>query len=63
MFVQIDQIIVVFFDLYLQAAHHLYENEAKYPKRITYHNPPELSLEALEVRINAIGNTAMFTSQ
>ncbi|XP_071511667.1 uncharacterized protein [Diadema antillarum] len=40
---------------YLQASHHLHENEARYPKKIPYHNPPDLSLEALEMyfRIHA----------
>ena len=33
----------------LQAAHQLYTANANYPKRIPYHNPPEYSIESLEV--------------
>ncbi|KAM5192446.1 calcineurin-binding protein cabin-1 isoform 2-T2 [Mantella aurantiaca] len=40
-------------ELYLQhykrAAHYLHEEAARYPKKIHYHNPPELAMEALEV--------------
>nr|XP_054757189.1 calcineurin-binding protein cabin-1-like [Lytechinus pictus] len=34
---------------YLKASHHLHENEARYPKKIPYHNPTDFSLEALEM--------------
>ncbi|XP_053783743.1 calcineurin-binding protein cabin-1 isoform X4 [Desmodus rotundus] len=34
---------------YRQAGHHLHEEAARYPKKIHYHNPPELAMEALEV--------------
>ncbi|XP_054448801.1 calcineurin-binding protein cabin-1 [Pteronotus mesoamericanus] len=34
---------------YRQAAHYLHEEAARYPKKIHYHNPPELAMEALEV--------------
>lgn len=35
---------------YRQAAHYLHEEAARYPKKIHYHNPPELAMEALEVK-------------
>ena len=35
---------------YCQAGHLLHEEAARYPKKIHYHNPPELAMEALEVR-------------
>ncbi|XP_074055765.1 calcineurin-binding protein cabin-1 isoform X2 [Macrotis lagotis] len=34
---------------YQRAAHYLHEEAARYPKKIHYHNPPELAMEALEV--------------
>ncbi|CAH2295452.1 calcineurin-binding cabin-1 isoform X2 [Pelobates cultripes] len=34
---------------YKQASHYLHEEAARYPKKIHYHNPPELAMEALEV--------------
>ncbi|XP_072271694.1 calcineurin-binding protein cabin-1 isoform X2 [Pyxicephalus adspersus] len=34
---------------YKRAAHYLHEEAARYPKKIHYHNPPELAMEALEV--------------
>ncbi|XP_030770626.1 calcineurin-binding protein cabin-1 isoform X4 [Rhinopithecus roxellana] len=34
---------------YRQAGHYLHEEAARYPKKIHYHNPPELAMEALEV--------------
>ncbi|XP_063171973.1 calcineurin-binding protein cabin-1-like isoform X2 [Candoia aspera] len=34
---------------YKQAGHFLHEEAARYPKKIHYHNPPELAMEALEV--------------
>ena len=36
---------------YRQAGHHLHEEAARYPKKIHYHNPPELAMEALEVTL------------
>lgn len=35
--------------LYFQAAHFLHEEAARYPRKIHYHNPPDLAMEALEV--------------
>nr|XP_036849105.1 calcineurin-binding protein cabin-1 isoform X2 [Manis javanica] len=34
---------------YRQAGHYLHEEAARYPKKIHYHNPPGLAMEALEV--------------
>ncbi|XP_054546485.1 calcineurin-binding protein cabin-1 isoform X1 [Talpa occidentalis] len=34
---------------YRQAGYYLHEEAARYPKKIHYHNPPELAMEALEV--------------
>ncbi|XP_038649496.1 calcineurin-binding protein cabin-1 isoform X4 [Scyliorhinus canicula] len=34
---------------YNQAAHNLHEDAAHYPRKIHYHNPPDLAMEALEV--------------
>ena len=34
---------------YRQASHLLHEEAARYPRKIHYHNPPELAMEALEV--------------
>ncbi|XP_042300164.1 calcineurin-binding protein cabin-1-like [Sceloporus undulatus] len=34
---------------YKQAGYFLHEEAARYPKKIHYHNPPELAMEALEV--------------
>ncbi|KAJ7309748.1 hypothetical protein JRQ81_007813 [Phrynocephalus forsythii] len=39
----------VYLQHYKQAAHFLHEEAARYPKKIHYHNPPELAMEALEV--------------
>lgn len=39
----------VYLQHYRQAAHYLHEEAARYPKKIHYHNPPELAMEALEV--------------
>ncbi len=33
----------------LQSAHYLHEEAARYPRKIHYHNPPDLAMEALEV--------------
>ncbi|XP_041083901.1 calcineurin-binding protein cabin-1-like isoform X10 [Polyodon spathula] len=35
--------------LYKQAAHYLHEEAARYPRKIHYHNPPGLAMEALEL--------------
>lgn len=34
-----------------QAAHYLHEEAARYPRKIHYHNPPDLAMEALEVSL------------
>ncbi|MGH0166224.1 UNVERIFIED_CONTAM: hypothetical protein FKN15_050566 [Acipenser sinensis] len=34
---------------YKQAAHYLHEEAARYPRKIHYHNPPGLAMEALEL--------------
>ncbi|XP_023231855.1 calcineurin-binding protein cabin-1-like [Centruroides sculpturatus] len=39
----------IYLEHYKQAAKYLHEDEARYPKKIHYHNPPELSIEALEI--------------
>ncbi|XP_018117362.1 calcineurin-binding protein cabin-1 isoform X2 [Xenopus laevis] len=39
----------IYLQHYKQAAHYLHEEAARYPKKIHYHNPPELAMEALEV--------------
>uniref|UniRef100_A0A7N4PRI7 Calcineurin-binding protein cabin-1 MEF2-binding domain-containing protein n=1 Tax=Sarcophilus harrisii TaxID=9305 RepID=A0A7N4PRI7_SARHA len=39
----------VYLQHYQRAAHYLHEEAARYPKKIHYHNPPELAMEALEV--------------
>uniref|UniRef100_A0A8C2GFY2 Calcineurin binding protein 1 n=1 Tax=Cyprinus carpio TaxID=7962 RepID=A0A8C2GFY2_CYPCA len=35
--------------LYKKSAHYLHEEAARYPRKIHYHNPPDLAMEALEV--------------
>ncbi|XP_034162577.2 calcineurin-binding protein cabin-1 isoform X1 [Pangasianodon hypophthalmus] len=35
--------------LYKQSAHFLHEEAARYPRKIHYHNPPDLAMEALEL--------------
>ncbi|XP_066465750.1 calcineurin-binding protein cabin-1 isoform X2 [Tiliqua scincoides] len=40
---------IVYLLHYKQAGHFLHEEAARYPKKIHYHNPPELAMEALEV--------------
>lgn len=42
---------VVYLLHYKQAGHYLHEEAARYPKKIHYHNPPELAMEALEVKM------------
>lgn len=36
--------------LHSQAAQYLHEEAARYPRKIHYHNPPDLAMEALEVK-------------
>ncbi|XP_075881739.1 calcineurin-binding protein cabin-1 isoform X2 [Nelusetta ayraudi] len=38
-----------FLQLYQKAAHYLHEEAARYPRKIHYHNPPDLAMEALEL--------------
>ncbi|XP_077863764.1 calcineurin-binding protein cabin-1-like [Saccoglossus kowalevskii] len=38
-----------FLEYYKKASCHLHDDEACYPKKIHYHNPPDLAMEALEV--------------
>ncbi|XP_042586149.1 calcineurin-binding protein cabin-1 isoform X3 [Cyprinus carpio] len=35
--------------LYKKSAHYLHEEAARYPRKIHYHNPPDLAMEALEL--------------
>ncbi|XP_070531569.1 calcineurin-binding protein cabin-1-like [Ptychodera flava] len=39
----------VYVEHYKEASIHLHEDHACYPKKIHYHNPPDLAMEALEV--------------
>ncbi|TKS79105.1 Calcineurin-binding protein cabin-1 [Collichthys lucidus] len=39
---------VEYLQLYKKAAHYLHEEAARYPRKIHYHNPPDLAMEALE---------------
>ncbi|XP_028312506.1 calcineurin-binding protein cabin-1 isoform X2 [Gouania willdenowi] len=40
---------VEYLELYKKAAHYLHEEAARYPRKIHYHNPPDLAMEALEL--------------
>uniref|UniRef100_UPI0037E77329 calcineurin-binding protein cabin-1 n=1 Tax=Semicossyphus pulcher TaxID=241346 RepID=UPI0037E77329 len=40
---------VEFLQVYKKAAHYLHEEAARYPRKIHYHNPPDLAMEALEL--------------
>uniref|UniRef100_A0A8C6MCT5 Calcineurin-binding protein cabin-1 n=1 Tax=Nothobranchius furzeri TaxID=105023 RepID=A0A8C6MCT5_NOTFU len=40
---------VEYLQLYKEAAHYLHEEAARYPRKIHYHNPPDLAMEALEL--------------
>uniref|UniRef100_A0A672HVF3 Calcineurin-binding protein cabin-1 n=1 Tax=Salarias fasciatus TaxID=181472 RepID=A0A672HVF3_SALFA len=40
---------VEYLQLYKKAAHFLHEEAARYPRKIHYHNPPDLAMEALEL--------------
>ncbi|KAM4576045.1 calcineurin-binding protein cabin-1 isoform 2-T2 [Odontesthes bonariensis] len=40
---------VEYMHLYKKAAHYLHEEAARYPRKIHYHNPPDLAMEALEL--------------
>ena len=51
-----------FLEHYKKAAYYLHEDEAKYPKKIAYHNPPDLSLEALEVRFDVIDVVIIYSA-
>ncbi|ROI74413.1 Calcineurin-binding protein cabin-1 [Anabarilius grahami] len=35
--------------IFFQSAHYLHEEAARYPRKIHYHNPPDLAMEALEL--------------
>ncbi|XP_008274915.1 calcineurin-binding protein cabin-1 isoform X2 [Stegastes partitus] len=43
------QLPVEYVHLYKKAAHYLHEEAARYPRKIHYHNPPDLAMEALEL--------------
>lgn len=47
---------VVYLLHYKQAGHYLHEEAARYPKKIHYHNPPELAMEALEVKVKCLSS-------
>ncbi|XP_056628426.1 calcineurin-binding protein cabin-1 isoform X3 [Triplophysa dalaica] len=38
-----------YLQLYKQSAYYLHEEAARYPRKIHYHNPPDLAMEALEL--------------
>nr|XP_055023492.1 calcineurin-binding protein cabin-1 isoform X2 [Misgurnus anguillicaudatus] len=38
-----------YLQLFKQSAHYLHEEAARYPRKIHYHNPPDLAMEALEL--------------
>ncbi|KAK7135286.1 hypothetical protein R3I94_014062 [Phoxinus phoxinus] len=38
-----------YLQLYKKSAHYLHEEAARYPRKIHYHNPPDLAMEALEL--------------
>ncbi|XP_042618685.1 calcineurin-binding protein cabin-1-like isoform X5 [Cyprinus carpio] len=38
-----------YLQLYKMSAHYLHEEAARYPRKIHYHNPPDLAMEALEL--------------
>ncbi|KAF5907335.1 calcineurin-binding protein cabin-1 isoform X1, partial [Clarias magur] len=38
-----------YLQLYKQSAHFLHEEAARYPRKIHYHNPPDLAMESLEL--------------
>ncbi|XP_044051592.1 calcineurin-binding protein cabin-1 isoform X3 [Siniperca chuatsi] len=40
---------VEYLQFYKKAAHYLHEEAARYPRKIHYHNPPDLAMEALEL--------------
>uniref|UniRef100_A0A3Q2QJH7 Calcineurin binding protein 1 n=1 Tax=Fundulus heteroclitus TaxID=8078 RepID=A0A3Q2QJH7_FUNHE len=40
---------VEYLQLYKKAAQYLHEEAARYPRKIHYHNPPDLAMEALEL--------------
>ncbi|XP_077943102.1 calcineurin-binding protein cabin-1 isoform X8 [Gasterosteus aculeatus] len=46
-----------YLELYKKAAHYLYEEAARYPRKIHYHNPPDLAMEALELHFRLSATT------
>ncbi|XP_021334181.1 calcineurin-binding protein cabin-1 isoform X2 [Danio rerio] len=38
-----------YLQMYKKSAHYLHEEAARYPRKIHYHNPPDLAMEALEL--------------
>ncbi|XP_037633062.1 calcineurin-binding protein cabin-1 isoform X4 [Sebastes umbrosus] len=48
---------VEYLQLYKKAAHYLHEEAARYPRKIHYHNPPDLAMEALELHFRLSATT------
>ncbi|XP_031705420.1 calcineurin-binding protein cabin-1 isoform X3 [Anarrhichthys ocellatus] len=48
---------VEYLQLYKKAAHYLHEEAARYPRKIHYHNPPDLAMEALELHFRLCATT------
>ncbi|XP_061907693.1 calcineurin-binding protein cabin-1 isoform X1 [Entelurus aequoreus] len=48
---------VGYLQLYQKAAHFLHEEAARYPRKIHYHNPPDLAMEALELHFRLSATT------
>ncbi|XP_028434344.1 calcineurin-binding protein cabin-1 isoform X3 [Perca flavescens] len=46
-----------YLQLYQKAAHYLHEEAARYPRKIHYHNPPDLAMEALELHFRLSATT------
>ncbi|XP_033475450.1 calcineurin-binding protein cabin-1 isoform X3 [Epinephelus lanceolatus] len=46
-----------YLQLYKKAAHYLHEEAARYPRKIHYHNPPDLAMEALELHFRLSATT------
>ncbi|KAM8886416.1 calcineurin-binding protein cabin-1 isoform 2-T2 [Spinachia spinachia] len=46
-----------YLELYKKAAHYLHEEAARYPRKIHYHNPPDLAMEALELHFRLSATT------
>ncbi|XP_056273916.1 calcineurin-binding protein cabin-1 isoform X2 [Pseudoliparis swirei] len=49
---------VEYLQLYKKAADYLHEEAARYPRKIHYHNPPDLAMEALELHFR-LGATTL----